>query len=141
MSKYCYLTDVGLKKVEEALERIVQDEEIMPEEKKSKLFHNNGKHFPENVNDSQLARFTNHDSATITKILGRTGGVNENSLEKLFVKLEIITVEGDMKDFKNKYYYERTPEQNSPPEPNNNEPSVKIIVSQNGIPFIVRRNT
>lgn len=141
MSKYCYLTDVGLKKVEEALERIVQDEEIIPEEKERKLLKKNGKPFPENVNYSQVAEFSGLNRATITKILNGTDNVTQSYLARLFERLEIITVEGDMKDLKNKYYYERTPEQISPPEPNNNEPSVKIIVAQNGIPFIVRRNT
>jgi hypothetical protein len=142
MPKNCYLTDAGLKKVEEALERLIQEEEIIPEEKECKLLKKNGKPFPENVNYSQLAKFANLASETITRILRVTDGVTENSLARLFFKLEIIYVENEVTDFHNKYYkYEIPQEQIDPPEPNNNEPSVKIIVAQNGIPFIVRRNT
>ena len=142
MPKKCYLTDAGLKKVEEALEKLVQEEEIMPEEKECKLLKKNGKPFPENVNYSKLAKFANLASETIARILMVTGGVTENSLVRLFLKLEIIEVEKDVTDLLNKYYEDEIPQKLiDPPEPNNNEPSVKIIVAQNGIPFIVRRNT
>ena len=142
MPKKCYLTDAGLKKVEEALEKLVQEEEIMPEEKECKLLKKNGKPFPENVNYSKLAKFANLASETIARILMVTGGVTENSLVRLFLKLEIIEVEKDVTDLLNKYYEDEIPQKLiDPPEPNHTEPSVKIIVSQNGIPFIVRRNT
>lgn len=136
MPKNCYLTEAGLKKVEEALKKLVDQHPDY------RLIKQNQKTFTENVNYSQLANFANLASETITRILMVTGGVTENSLARLFFKLEIIEVENQVTDFYNKYYtYQITQKQIDPPEPNNNEPSVKMIVAQNGIPFIVRRNT
>jgi hypothetical protein len=130
MPKNCYLTDKGFKKVEEALEKLVQGEADC------RVLHKNQKIFPENVNLLQLEITVRIGRETLKKVLSKQGGVNHKTLEDLFTAIFIEEIEEGID-----YEYEIPQEQIDPPQPNNNEPLVKIIVAQNGIPFIVRRNT
>ncbi|CAD5916895.1 hypothetical protein NO108_00781 [Planktothrix rubescens] len=133
MPKNCYLTDVGLKKVEEALITLTPSGN-------GSLFHRSPKkcktNFPKNVNFLQLEITVGINRGTLEKILYKKGGVNKKTLEELFTAIFIEEIKKGID-----YKYEILPKTITHPEPNNNEPSVKIIVSQNGIPFIVRRNT
>ncbi|CAH2573026.1 hypothetical protein PRNO82_02435 [Planktothrix rubescens] len=77
MPKNCYLTDVGLKKVEEALITLTPSGN-------GSLFHRSPKkcktNFPKNVNFLQLEITVGINRGTLEKILYKKGGVNKKNL-------------------------------------------------------------
>ncbi len=131
MPKNCYLTDCGLQKLQMALNDF-------PE-----TCNTSQKPFPANVNLSELERLSGKQRETLRKILYRTGGVNQKTLDDLFTSFD-IDIEQD--DYEQR---EGAPKNATPNPPQNHKAiadkhqksgnvAIKIVASESGIPVIRR---
>lgn len=129
MPKNCYLTDCGLHKLEIALSKF-------PDTCKT-----DQKPFPANVNLSELERHSGKQRETLKKILSGTRGVNQKTLDELFTSLD-IDLEQD--DYEQREGARKNANPNPPPNQtaiaNTHQESgdIKIVVSESGIPKVIR---
>ena len=84
MPQSCYLTETGLRKIEEAVGKL-------PDTCFFKKIDQQKKKTTNNLNFSELERSFSIQAETIKKVLKRKGGVNGKTLENLFEELAILS--------------------------------------------------
>ncbi len=97
MPQSCYLTETGLRKIEEAVGKLPDTCFFKKIDQQKKKTTNNlkisqqKKKTTNNLNFSELERSFSIQAETIKKVLKRKGGVNGKTLENLFEELAILS--------------------------------------------------